>query len=177
MHLHLNVKLDVYASICILGVMSPKPSETTIRAWARLVKASGIVLSAVEADLKAAGLPPLAWYDALLELDRAGDRRLRPFELQNRMLFAQYNLSRLVDRLAKAGTVERPCEDDGRGQVLMITRDGRALLHKMWPVYAKAIQTHLGEKLTLREASDLDHILGTYLTGIDRARNSFRLFG
>jgi hypothetical protein len=63
--------------------MNDKPNETAIRVWARLVKASGMVISAVEADLKAAGLPPLAWYDALLELDRAGDRRLRPFELQN----------------------------------------------------------------------------------------------
>jgi DNA-binding MarR family transcriptional regulator len=61
----------------------------------------------------------------------------------------------------KAGTVERrPCEEDGRGQILAITRAGRALLRRMWPVYARAIQTHLGAKLKHSEASDLDRVLG-----------------
>ena len=36
--------------------MSPVPSEAVIRAWTRLVKAARVVLGAVEADLKAAGI-------------------------------------------------------------------------------------------------------------------------
>ena len=81
--------------------MSRKPSDAATKAWARLIRAREIVVGAVERDLKAAGLPPLAWYDVLLELTRAPDGRLRPFELEKETLLLQYNLSRLLDRLEK----------------------------------------------------------------------------
>ncbi len=72
--------------------MSDKPAEATIRAWARLTKAQNQALGSIEATLKAADLPPLAWYDVLLETERAGKGGLRPFELERAMLLAQYNL-------------------------------------------------------------------------------------
>ena len=141
--------------------MAKRPTDAKIEAWTRLVRAGQSVLSAVEADLKAAGFPPLAWYDALLELNRAEGDGLRPFELQQRMLLAQYNLSRLADRLEAAGYVERrPCEEDGRGHVVVITRQGRALLRRMWPAYAAAIEAHLGAKLSDQEAAALSRTLG-----------------
>ena len=100
-------------------------ADDAIGAWVRLVRVSQSLLSAVEADLKSSGFPPLAWYDALLELRRAGADGLRPFELQGAMLLAQYNLSRLTDRLDKAGYVRRRRYDgDRRGQLLTITPSG-----------------------------------------------------
>ena len=60
--------------------MRANPSSTVTRAWARLVKAQQLAQEAIESRLKAAQLPPLAWYDALLELERAGACGLRPFE-------------------------------------------------------------------------------------------------
>ena len=50
--------------------MSRNPSDAMMTAWARLLRARDALVAAVERDLKAAGLPPLAWYDVLL--DRAG---------------------------------------------------------------------------------------------------------
>lgn len=136
------------------------PGEAVITAWARLVRVPQAVLAAVEADLKAAGLPPLSWYDALLELARTRTG-LRHFELERHMLLAQYNLSRLVERLEKAGYIERqPCPEDGRGQVLRITPSGRALLKRMWPVYGAAIARHVGSRLTQAEARQLAELLG-----------------
>ncbi|MCA0302170.1 MAG: MarR family winged helix-turn-helix transcriptional regulator [Proteobacteria bacterium] len=146
--------------------MTDRPSQTTIRAWARLLKAQHLALSAVERDLKRAGLPPLTWYDVLLELERAGDEGLRPFELERAMLLAQYNLSRLVDRLERAGHVERrACEDDGRGQVIVATEKGLALRRKMWPVYARAIEAALGRHLSSRSTATLDDLLGQLIEG------------
>ena len=46
-------------------------SEAAEAAWVALVRAHRVATARVEADLKAAGLPPLAWYDALWELTRA----------------------------------------------------------------------------------------------------------
>lgn len=131
-------------------------SEDAILAWARLLRSSQTLLSAVEAELKREDLPPLAWYDALLELKRAGRGGLRPFELQQKMLLAQYNLSRLCDRLAEAGYLERrPCREDARGHVLSITPQGRELLRRMWPPYRAAIQRHFAGKLSAGELRGL----------------------
>ncbi len=135
--------------------------EVAVAAWARLLRVSQSLLEGVEADLKAAGFPPLAWYDALLELKRAGPGGLRPYELQEEMLLAQYSLSRLSDRLVKAGYVERRvCVEDKRGQVLRITKEGRALQRRMWPVYRNAIATHFAGKLSEKDSVALARILG-----------------
>lgn len=136
------------------------PDDDTQTAWARLVRVSQAKLAAVEAELRRQGFPPLAQYDALLELRRAGDDGLRPFELQREMLLAQYNVSRLVDRLAKAGWIDRhDSAEDGRGQVLKITPQGLDLLRAMWPVYGRAIQAHVGARLTRSDIRKLTELM------------------
>lgn len=141
--------------------MIERPTKTVVRAWARLMKAQQLALASAERTLKAAGLPPLDWYDVLLEVERAGENGLRPFELERAMLLAQYNLSRLVDRIERAGYVERrACEEDGRGQLITITNAGKAMRRKMWPVYAQAIEAAIGQHLSVRDAESLDAVLG-----------------
>jgi DNA-binding MarR family transcriptional regulator len=125
-------------------MQTPLPSESVVRAWVRLVKAQRRALRLIEADIKAAGFPALAWYDILLELKRAGGT-LRPQELEDRLLLAQHNVSRMIDRLADAGLAERrPFADDARGQIIELTAAGRDLQQRMWPVYGAAIQRHVG---------------------------------
>lgn len=144
--------------------MSSQPSETVIRAWARLMKVQQLALASVERELKAAGMPPLVWYDVLLEVERASEVGLRPFVLERAMLLAQYNLSRLIDRIERAGYVERrACEGDGRGHLIVITSSGRAIRRKMWPVYARAIQNAVGDRLSAAQVGVLDELLGVLL--------------
>ena len=141
-----------------------QPSEETARAWSRLVRVEHALLSAVEGELKAAGYPRLAWYDALLELSRAPEGMLRPLDLEREMLLPQYSTSRLVDRLEKSGFVKRrACPEDGRGQMVQITASGRRLQQDMWTVYAAAIERHVGSKLTCEEAQRLAELLAKLL--------------
>jgi DNA-binding MarR family transcriptional regulator len=141
--------------------MSETPSKTVIQVWARLMRAQQLALASVDRELKAAGLPSLVWYDVLLEVERAGGEGLRPFELQRAMLLAQYNLSRLLDRIERAGLVERrACEDDGRGQLIAITERGKAIRLKMWPIYAQAVEATVGKRLSAKQAKTLDALLG-----------------
>jgi DNA-binding MarR family transcriptional regulator len=141
--------------------MGGKPSETVIRAWARLMKAQQLALLSVERALKAAGLPPLIWYDVLLQLERAGREGLRPFELKRALVMAQSNLSRLIDRIEQAGYVERRvCAKDGRGQLIAITERGKAVRRTMWPVYARAIEAAVGKHLSEQQAEALEGLLG-----------------
>lgn len=141
---------------------SEAPSRAVVQAWVCLVRAQNAVLGAVEADLKKAGLPPLAWYDVLLELRRADGQALRPLEIESRLLLPQHNVSRLLDRLERVGYVaRRPHPTDGRGQVIHLTEPGEALLTTMWPVYRAAIARHLGAKLgDDAEAAELARLLG-----------------
>jgi DNA-binding MarR family transcriptional regulator len=140
--------------------MPTQPSEAVVDAWIALMRAQQTALLKIERAFRDAGLPPHAWYDVLWELDRAGEAGLRPFEIERQMLIAQSNISRLIDRLAEHGYVERrPCEEDGRGQHVVITPAGRAMRKRMWPVYARAISEAVGQHLSEREAASLTSLL------------------
>ena len=141
------------------------PSDSVVKAWARLVKAQHKVMGAVETDLRKAGLPPLAWYDVLLELRRS-EKGLRQLEIEGRLLLAQHNVSRLVDRLEKGGLARRsPVAEDGRGQLVSITEEGREVLRRMWPVYRDSIERHVGRKLSDADAETLAELLGRLIEG------------
>ncbi|MBV9568753.1 MAG: winged helix-turn-helix transcriptional regulator [Hyphomicrobiales bacterium] len=148
------------------------PSEIVVQAWARLVKAQHKVLGAVEADLKKSGFPPLAWYDVLLALRRSQGAGLRHLEIEAELLLAQHNVSRLVDRLEKAGLVERrPVAEDGRGQLVKLTPSGRDLLRRMWPAYRGAIARHVGRKLGGdAQARSLADLLGRLIDAAEATR-------
>src|SRR4051794_9972427 len=119
------------------------PSDTVVSAWIGLIRAERAVRTRIEADLKGAGFPSLSWYDVLLELTRAPDGCLTPRDLEYEMLFEQYNLSRLLDRMEAEGLVRRiPYPGDKRRQRVEITEAGRVLQERMWPVYGAAIEAY-----------------------------------
>lgn len=141
--------------------MKNTPDDKTIESWARLVRAGDAIQSRIEADLKAKGLPSLSWYDVLLELDRVGLAGMRPYELEEHLLLPQYGLSRLIDRIEKAGYLKRvPCKEDARGHNLVITTKGRNIRRKIWPVYARALQEMIADKLSKKETETLSNLLG-----------------
>lgn len=140
--------------------MKRKPSTEATAAWIRLVRIQSRVLDAVEQDLKRAGFPPLAWYDALLELSRAPSGEMRPVELEKQMLIPQYSTSRLIDRLVDEGlAARRECKMDKRGLYVEITDTGRELQKKMCNAYSNAIEKHVGSKLSDADAAKLCGLL------------------
>ena len=79
---------------------------------------------------------------------------------EERTLLAQYNLSRLIDRLEREGLVKRETFDqDGRGRWVVITEKGRSVRAAMWDVYGRSIQAHVGERLGEDEAATLAALL------------------
>ncbi|WP_298984902.1 MarR family winged helix-turn-helix transcriptional regulator [uncultured Roseibium sp.] len=140
------------------------PDEMAINAWARLHRISNIALERVEDRLKKSGLPPLAWYDVLLELRWAKGQGLRLIEIEKRTLLAQYNASRLVDRIVAAGHAEkRKAQEDGRGVLVYLTSSGGRLLDEMWPTYRTAIKEDFADRLTERDIETLFKILAKLL--------------
>lgn len=117
----------------------------------------------IEAALKAEGLPPPGWYDALWAIEQAGTG-IRPLVLQAQVSLPQYGLSRLVERLVTAGLVQRlACDTDGRGQVLKITAEGRSTRARMWPVYAGVLTAEIADRLQPAQAQGLARGLGRLL--------------
>lgn len=137
-------------------------SNRKIEAWARFLRTHSMVLARVQADLKSAGLPPLEWYDVLLELKLAAGRRLRMHELSHAVLLSRSNLSRLCDRLARDGLIERqPSDEDGRGAFSVLTAAGLEMQRRIWKVYQASIQRHFANKLSERDAEHLVRIMLT----------------
>jgi DNA-binding MarR family transcriptional regulator len=134
-------------------------SDLKGHAWAVLLAAHATLVELIEAALSADGLPPLAWYDVLWELEKA-DGRLRMHNLARRVVLSRSNLTRLADRLEDAGLITREdCAEDGRGYDLVLTRAGRAMRKKMWPVYEAGIERVFSRHVTADEARAIGEAL------------------
>lgn len=141
------------------------PTDPIQRAWIALGRVSQLVQETVASALKEAGLPDLQWYTVLWELERAG-KPTRPKDLAIPLFILPYQLSRLVDRMEKAGLLKRiDCPEDKRGHLLDLTQKGYAMRRDMWSVYAPAMDLAL-QRIDDAEALELARLLNK-LGGID----------
>ena len=132
--------------------MSMKLTDTENNAWVGLVRSQQLLLDKVEKKFKEKGLPPLSWYDVLLELEKVEDGKLRLNDLGERVLLSKFNVTRLLHRLEKKGLICREsCMDDSRGVFAVITEKGREIRRKMWPVYYKVIKNYFLSKFDNEE--------------------------
>ena len=139
-----------------LGSMKPNLPEGHLEAWRKYYVSFWRVFAAIEADLAAAGLPSLSWYDALYELYLAPGRHLRMSELARSALLSRSGLTRLVDKLEKEKLIERKsCPKDGRVQHAQLTEKGVEVLRKIWPVYRAGIAGYFAPHLDAAEAKQL----------------------
>ena len=131
--------------------------EPYLDAWRTFLNAHAAAIERADRALAAAGLPPLSWYDALWPLYRAPGRKLRMGELALQVVtLSRSGLTRLIDRIEAAGHVRRePSPSDRRGTVVAITREGSAVLRRMWPVYAAEIRASFVDVLSRQEADAL----------------------
>lgn len=149
--------------------MTSNLDPNTMAAWISLIRASERAIAQVETVLKKQGLPPLSWYDALMEVEKSGAEGVRPYELRERLLMPQYGTSRLLARIEKAGYIQRvTCPKDGRGHVVKITNDGTAIRKRMWPFYCSSIQKMVETNLTHRQADDLRSLVDCI--AVDKAK-------
>src|SRR5262249_8438016 len=106
----------------------PPASNPRQRAWARFVVAQSLLVERIEAAFAAAGLPSLDWYDVLWVLESSEHGRLRMADLADRAVASRSNVTRLADRLEKAGLVVRMnCPIDGRSTFSVLPHHGPPL--------------------------------------------------
>ncbi|HEY0487379.1 MAG TPA: MarR family transcriptional regulator [Mycobacteriales bacterium] len=146
------------------GVVAPTDGELAV--WRSFLRAHATLLRALEAELAAENHLPLGWYDVLVQLVEAPGRRLRMTELAERVLLSRSGVTRLVDRMVRAGLIRRvPCEDDLRGTYAEVTREGVDSLRAAAPVHLRGVATHM---TSLLEPAELA-ALGAAMEKITRA--------
>ena len=145
-------------------------SEPGARAWSHFLGAHALALRAIEERLAIAGQPPFAWYDVLLELDRAGGQ-LRIGELGERLVAEPYNMTRLLDRLEAEKFLRREkAKGDRRGAFACLTDKGTELRRRMWPHYRRAIQEVFADALSESESEAMVRSLKKVIAHL-RAKN------
>lgn len=120
-----------------------------LRVHAQLTKA-------LDANLEAAHGLPLSHYDVLVQVSNAPGQRMRMCELADGVLLSRSGLTRLVDRMAKDGLLERcACEDDARGSFACLTPAGKARLEEARPTHLAAVRELFLQTFTDAELAQL----------------------
>jgi DNA-binding MarR family transcriptional regulator len=114
---------------------------TELDAWRGMLRAHSALVKALDGELEAAHGLPLSSYEVLLHLAHAPGNRLRMAELADRALLSRSGMTRLVDRLAREGLLERDsCRDDRRGAYAVLTPAGADLLARARPTHLAGVR-------------------------------------
>jgi len=126
--------------------------DERMAAWETFLVAHAAVTDALNDELVSQRELPLTWYDVLIQLqDRGGRARMQ--DLARSILFSKSGLTRLIDRMEKAGVVRREaCTQDARGTYAVITAAGKRVLAKARPLHHRGIEEHFSRHLTDTEA-------------------------
>ena len=101
-------------------------SARELRAWRGLLRAHAALAKALDADLEQHHALPLSSYEVLMVLSKQDAQKMRMCDLADTVLLSRSGLTRLVDRLAREGLLERvACQDDARGAYARLTPAGQ----------------------------------------------------
>ena len=133
--------------------------------WGALLKVHAALVPRLDRELQEAHGLPLTWYDVLLELNAAPERRLTMGQLGSVAAVSRTRVSRVVEDLLRAGLVARePNPDDGRSAFAALTSEGRAVLRRAAPTYLAAVQRDFAAHFTAREGEIMARALRRVLT-------------
>ncbi len=129
-------------------------------AWGALTRTHAAVAQRLQDALAQAELPPLPWYEVLESVAEAPEQRLKMGDLAEALVITRGGLTKLVDRLVKAGLLERTfCETDRRVSYATLCPAGRELLAEMRPILTAELKTAFAANLTARQAEELRETL------------------
>ncbi len=143
-----------------IATAEPKSTSTDVdphrEAWIAIAQTHAAVTGRLQEALTAAELPPLPWFEVLATLDRAPEQRLKMGDLAEALVITRGGLTKLVDRLIKAGLLERTfCETDRRVSYATLLPAGIELLAEMRPVVRAELAVAFTANLSVAEAEEL----------------------
>jgi DNA-binding MarR family transcriptional regulator len=139
----------------------PMPQTTPHgEAWGALTRTHAAIVGRLQEALAASDFPPLPWYEVLATVADAPEQRMKMGELAEAMVITRGGLTKLVDRLIKAGLMERTfCETDRRVSYATLLPAGHDLLDEMRPVVVAELKIAFAANLSERQADELRGML------------------
>ncbi|HVD86693.1 MAG TPA: MarR family transcriptional regulator [Solirubrobacterales bacterium] len=129
-------------------------------AWGALTRAHATVTGRLQEALAQADLPSLLWYEVLAAVAEAPERKLRMGDLAEALVITRGGLTKLVDRLIKAGLMERTfCETDRRVSYATLLPAGAELLEEMRLVVIGELAVAFSANLSSGQAEQLLEML------------------
>lgn len=129
-------------------------------AWGALARTHAAITGRLQEALAAADFPPLPWYEVLATIAEAPEQRMKMGDLAEALVITRGGLTKLVDRLVKAGLLERTfCETDRRVSYATLCAAGTDLLEEMRPVVVAELKVSFASKLSVAEADALRETL------------------
>lgn len=129
-----------------------RPEE--LRAWLAFIRAGLYSLRAMDRDADATGRPPFSEHHLLATLGEGPPEGIRPTDLAERAALTKSGLTRAIDRLESQHLIERrPCPTDARGQLIVLTAQGRRVLRRSAPEHFRSIARNFADHLTDRETA------------------------
>lgn len=138
----------------------PESADPRITLMGLLVEASTKLTRLLGAELEQACGLPLTWFGVLIRLGRTPGNRLTMTSLAAEVSLTSGGVTRLIDRIAEAGYVERQhCPTDRRTVYVALTPDGSAILDRATEEHLKGLDRHLMAVLDDHERTALAAIL------------------
>lgn len=118
-------------------------TELEMGAWGGLLSFYGHMMRIIEADLTENARITHAEYEVLLRLSWAEGHRMRIQDLAAQSLLTRSGISRVVERMEKAGLVTREvAAEDRRGAYAVLTEAGLARLQKAGQTHMDVVRQH-----------------------------------
>jgi DNA-binding MarR family transcriptional regulator len=129
-------------------------------AWGALTRTHAAISQRLQEALAQGDFPPLPWYEVLASVAESPDQRMRMGDLAEALVITRGGLTKLVDRLVKAGLLERTfCETDRRVSYATLLPAGAALLAEMRPVIVGELEVAFSANLSVEQANELRETL------------------
>ena len=140
--------------------MTTTIGDQKLAAWRTFLAAYGTTIRSLEHEMLDDQGIPLTWYEILVRLDATHEGRMQMKDLAECILLSRSGLTRLIDRMAADGLVDRlPCPEDRRGTYAAITDDGRNTLHRAMPSHTQSINDHFLRYLDIFDVQALERVL------------------
>ena len=118
--------------------------DARITLMGSLIEATGRLTRILGAELERRCGLPLTWYDVLIRLGRSPEQRMTMSEMSTQTLLTSGGVTRLIDRVAEAGYVERQsCPTDRRSVYVALTPAGATKLAEATAVHLEDLDRHL----------------------------------
>lgn len=134
--------------------------DPRIEAFGMLIETHNEVVNAVSDRVAGKQSVPVPWLSVLIRLARSPEQRLRMTQLAREMTMSTSGLTRLVDRIERAGHVRRePCPEDRRGLLAVLTPEGLEVVTDTAEPHLDVLERHLAAPLSTDELAQLTSLL------------------